>query len=146
MARPFHYSVDRRIVNSIIKFLLRYDLAPEIYYLLTVAGRKTGEPHSIPIVVIEDADQKWLVAPYGIVDWVKNVRAAGRVRLSRGSKSQEFSVHELTAEDGAPVLAEYLRQYPLTKYYFNAKQKSSLNEFIQDARSRPVFELISLDR
>lgn len=144
MARTFRYSIDRRIANWIIKYLLRFDLAPKIYHLLTVPGRKTGAPHSIPIVLIEGADHKWLVAPYGVVDWVKNTRAAGGVTLSRGQKSEEFEIQELTPEEAAPILQEYLTKYPLTKGYFNADLKSPLDAFIQDAKSRPVFELISL--
>ena len=79
MMRPFQYSFDRRIVNRIITWQLKLGIAPSIYYLLTVAGRKTGNPHSVPVVLVEEKENRWLVAPYGEVDWVKNARVSGMV-------------------------------------------------------------------
>ena len=141
MPRTFHFSLDRRITNWVIEILLKYDLAPEIYYLLTVQGRKTGGPHSIPIVLVEEGDKHWLVAPYGAVDWVKNARAAGQIHLSRRKLDEGFSILELSPQAAAPVLKKYLQQYPISGPYFGANLKSPLSAFIEDAQTRPVFEL-----
>ena len=141
MAREFRYSIDRRLTNWVIKILLKYDLAPEMYYLLTVQGRKSGRPHSVPIVLVQEGDKRWLVAPYGVVDWVKNARAAGQIHLSRRKLDQQFTILELSPEAAAPLLKKYLQQYPITGPYFGANLDSPLSEFIADARTRPVFEL-----
>ena len=141
MPRTFHFSLDRRITNWVIKILLKFDLAPEIYYLLTVQGRKSGRPHSVPIVLVEEGGKRWLVAPYGVVDWVKNARAAGQIRLSRRKLDEQFTVLELSPEAAAPILKKYLQQYPITGPYFGANLESPLSEFIEDAQTRPVFEL-----
>lgn len=145
MAQEFKYGAFRRIVNKILVFLLRYDLAPKIYYLLTTTGRKSGLPHSIPVVIVEEDNKKWLVAPYGVVDWVKNARAVTKVALSRGRDSVEYEVHEVSPEEGAPILKRYLEMFPITKSYFDSRMEDSLREFINDARSRPVFELRSVE-
>jgi hypothetical protein len=50
MAQEFHFGAFRRIVNWILVLLLRHDLAQDNYSLLTVRGRKTGLPYSIPIL------------------------------------------------------------------------------------------------
>jgi deazaflavin-dependent oxidoreductase (nitroreductase family) len=144
MARPFQYSMDRRIVNRIIIWLLKYGLALGNYYLLTVKGRTTGNPHSVPVVLLEEGDKRWLVAPYGEVDWVKNARASGMVKLSRQKRSEDMAFLELSPEEAAPILKKYLEEYPLTKPYFDAQLDSALDEFVEDARSRPVFELIKV--
>jgi deazaflavin-dependent oxidoreductase (nitroreductase family) len=141
MPRAFHFSLDRRITNWVIEILLKYDLAPEIYYLLTVQGRKTGRPHSIPIVLVEEGDKRWLVAPYGAVDWVKNARAAGQIHLSRRKLDEHFTILELSPQAAAPVLKTYLHQFPITGPYFGADLDSPLSAFIEDALTRPVFEL-----
>jgi hypothetical protein len=54
--------------------------------------------------VIEHANQRWLVAPYGAVNWVRNARAVGQVTLTRGRRSETVRIVELGPEDSAPVL------------------------------------------
>jgi hypothetical protein len=92
-------------------------------------------------VIVEEDNKKWLVAPYGVVDWVKNARAAARVALSRGRDSVEYAIHEVSPEEGAPILKMYLEMFPITKSYFNARMEDPQREFLKDAISRPVFEL-----
>ena len=141
MPRTFHFSLDRRITNWVIKILLKFDLAPEIYYLFTVEGRKSGRPHSVPIVLVEEGGKRWLVAPYGAVDWVKNARAAGKIHLSQRKLDQGFAILELSPQAAAPVLKKYLHLFPITGPYFGANLESPLSVFIEDAQTRPVFEL-----
>jgi deazaflavin-dependent oxidoreductase (nitroreductase family) len=125
--------------------MLKFGLVPDNYYLLTVRGRKTGYPHSIPVSLVQEGDKRWLVAPYGEVDWVKNARAAGTVRLSRRKLQEDLAIHELPVKEAAPVLKKYLEAYPITKPYFDAEVDSPLDEFEEEARSRPVFELIKIE-
>ena len=142
MAKKFHYSLDRRIINQIIIWLLKLGLAPSIYYLLTVRGRKSGQLYSVPIVVIEEDNHRWLVAPYGEVDWVRNARASGSVTLTRKQISENLTIRELNIEEAAPILKKYLEAYPLTKPYFNAAVDEAPENFLEDAKTRPVFELV----
>ena len=143
MARPFRYTLDRRIINQFIKWLLKLGLKPDSYFLLTVSGRKSGKPHTVPVVSIEDKAKRWLVAPYGVVDWVKNARATGGVTLTRGKHSQNFAFRELPSHEAAPILKIYIQQFPITEPYFDSRPNSSLIEFELDAQSRPVFELFA---
>jgi deazaflavin-dependent oxidoreductase (nitroreductase family) len=145
MARPFQYSMDRRIINRIIIWLLKIGLAPRIYYLLTVTGRITGNPHAVPVVLVAEGNKRWLVAPYGEVDWVKNARATGMVKLSRRERNENLAIRELPPEHAAPILKKYLEENRLTKPYFDARVDSSLDAFVEEARSRPVFELIKIE-
>jgi hypothetical protein len=141
MARAFRFTFDRRIVNAILKGLLKLGLEPDSYFLLTVPGRKSGKPHAVPVVLIQEEGQRWLVAPYGAVDWVKNARAAGYDTLTRGNLNQEFVIIELSPQEAAPILKVYLHQFPITQPYFDARPDSPLDEFILEAESRPVFKL-----
>jgi hypothetical protein len=47
----------------------------------------------------------------------------------------------LAIEEAAAVLKKYLKAYPITKPYFDAQVDASLDEFVEEAKSRPVFEL-----
>ena len=117
-------------------------LAPSPYYLLTVRGRRTGRPFSTPVVLITEGGERWLVAPYGDVGWVRNARAAGQVMLSRGRRSETVRIVELAAAEAAPVLKRYVTRVPITRPYFDAKPSSPLDSFIAEASRHPVFRLV----
>src|SRR5947208_4160563 len=63
-------------------------------YLLTVRGRKSGLPRTTPIAVLEQDGQRYLMTPYGVVDWVRNLRAAGQATLTRGRRTEEIRALE----------------------------------------------------
>ncbi len=141
MARPFRFSTDRKIINRIIMGMLKIGFAPRNYYLLTVPGRKTGKLYTVPVVLVENGNKRWLVAPYGEVDWVKNARASGKVKVFRGKHSKDLSIREITPKEAAPVLKRYLKENPIMKQYFDAQADSAVEEFVDEARTRPIFEL-----
>ena len=59
--------------------------------------------------------QRWLVAPYRVTDWVRTARAAGQVSLQRGRHREIVRLAELPAADRLPVLRQYLREVPITR-------------------------------
>jgi deazaflavin-dependent oxidoreductase (nitroreductase family) len=99
VGRPYRLGFWRRLVNLIVRSLLRFGLSPPRTYLLTVPGRRTGKPHSTPVTLVEEKGERWLVAPYGEVGWVKNARAAGKVTLARGSRSGTVRIIELAPSE-----------------------------------------------
>jgi hypothetical protein len=88
---------------------------------------------------VEEGGRRWLVAPYGEVAWVRNLRAAGGATLSRGRRSEEISAHEIGIEDAAPVLRMYVARVPITRPYFDAGPGSDLSAFREEAPRHPVF-------
>jgi deazaflavin-dependent oxidoreductase (nitroreductase family) len=106
-----------------------------------VRGRKSGQPYSTPVTLVEENGQRWLVAPYGEVGWVRNARAAGIITLSRGRKYESVSIVELPPEDAAPVLKEYLAQAPVVRPFFDVTPKSELADFVAEAPRHPVFRI-----
>jgi deazaflavin-dependent oxidoreductase (nitroreductase family) len=118
-------------------------------HILTVPGRKTGRRYSTPVNLVFDDDTRWLVAPYGEREWVKNARAAGEVELSRAGKTTRHGVEEVGGEEATRVLREYLRTTPIVKPYFDAKPDAPLEAFAAEAARHPVFRLVderSVDR
>jgi deazaflavin-dependent oxidoreductase (nitroreductase family) len=113
-------------------------------YLLTVRGRKTGRPRTLPVTVAEHDGKRWLVAPYGPVSWVHNARAAGEVTLSRRSTKRAYAVREATAQEAGPVLKRYVKVASATRPYFAATKDSPVEDFVAEADRHPVFELIPL--
>ena len=145
MARKFEVDTTRKVVNRVLTWLLRIGRAPDFYYLLTTTGRLSGLPHSVPVVLVKEADQRWLVAPYGVVDWVRNARTAGEVTLSQGASTVRFAIEELPSEQSISILKTYVNQFPITAPYFEVKPDAPATDFLNDAQSKPVFKLINLE-
>ena len=141
MASTYRLTSARRISNALMRALLRIGIAPRETYLLTARGRRTGTPHSTPVTLVENLDGRWLVAPYGAVGWVRNVRAAGQVTLSRGRRTDELGVDEVGAQEAAPVLRAYLGKVRVVRPYFDAAPDSPLEAFTAEASRHPVFRL-----
>lgn len=142
----FRMRPGRRVGNALITPLIRAGLVPHTY-LLTTRGRRTGRPHTNPVTLVEHGEQRWLVAPYGAVDWVHNARAAGRVSLRRGRRRLERSIREVDdAHAAAPILKEYLSITGPPRRYFAAKPDDPVERFEAEAPTHPVFELRPLDR
>ena len=138
MAWAYRLGLWRRLVNQIIRGLLRLGVSPPHTYLLTVRGRKTGQPYS---TLVEKDGERWLVAPYGEVSWVRNARATKQVTLTRGHRSETVSILELSAEDAAPVLKKYLAQVPVVRPFFDVTPRSNLRDFVAEASRHPVFRI-----
>lgn len=142
MAKRYRLTGMLKSVNVMMRGLLRVGLAPKTTHLLTVAGRRSGEPRSTPVSLVEDAGQRWLVAPYGEVGWVLNARAAGQVALSRGRRSETLRIAELDAVEAGPVLKRYVAEQPITRPYFDAGPDDPPEAFVAEAGRHPVFKLL----
>jgi deazaflavin-dependent oxidoreductase (nitroreductase family) len=140
VAREYRLNASRRLVNAVVRPLARLGLAGRHTYVLTVRGRKTGRAYSTPVTLIEDGE-RWLVAPYGDVGWVRNARAAGEVELSRAGRSETLRVEEVSGEEAAPVLQQYLKRVPVVRPFFDVAPDSQLEEFAAEASRHAVFRL-----
>jgi deazaflavin-dependent oxidoreductase (nitroreductase family) len=142
MARTYRTSPGTRMINSGFQAMIRLGLGKEYRYILTVRGRRTGKPYSTPVDIMQRDGQRWLVAAYGVTNWVRNARAAGQVTLSRGRRSETLPVAELGPEDSISVLRQYLREVPVTQPYFDATPDSPDQQIAAEAPRHPVFVLL----
>jgi deazaflavin-dependent oxidoreductase (nitroreductase family) len=147
MARTYRPTPFGRLRDRLMSFMLSKGVGPPGLYLLTVPGRKTGIPRTVPVAPLEDREGHWLVAPFGPGGWVRNARAAGRVTLSRGRDAETFATTELGPAEAAPVLKRYLSSHPRTVgAYFDVGKDGALEEFAAEAPRHPVFRLDVADR
>jgi deazaflavin-dependent oxidoreductase (nitroreductase family) len=109
---------------------------------LTVPGRRTGKPWSTPVSIVRKGGERWVVAPYGDRNWVKNAREAGWVELRRGRRNERLVVRELAPDAAVPVLREYLRLGRVTGTFFDVTLASPYEEWLAEAPRHPVFELV----
>lgn len=98
--REYRMSGADRVGNAIFGVLARADIGPA--HLLTTRGRKTGRSRTIPVIPVQQDEQRWLVAPYGAVAWVLNARGAGRVTLRRGRDRHDYTIREVSPQSPGP--------------------------------------------
>jgi deazaflavin-dependent oxidoreductase (nitroreductase family) len=139
--RRYRLGRTRRTLNVLVKGLARLGLAPPHVYMLAVRGRRSGRVYATPVRLIEAGGRRWLVAPYGERDWVKNARAAGEIELRRGRRRERLRVRELPPADRAFILRQYARAVRVTRPFFAAGPADDLAAFAAEADRHPVFEL-----
>jgi len=125
---------------------VRLGLTGRRTHLLIVPGRKTGKLWSTPVSIVDDGGERWLVAPYGDRNWVKNARAAGWVELRRGRRRERLAVEELSPEQAVPVLRRYFELGRMTRPFFDVGLESSDEEWLAEALRHPVFLLAAKSR
>jgi len=145
MSKTYHVNVATRIRDAVFMTILRAGINMGTTSLLTVRGRKSGQPHTVPVIPVEQDGHRFLVAPYGVVQWVRNLRAAGTATLTRGRHAEEISVTELPAQQAAPVLKKYLSQAATVQPYFDATRDAPLEAFERDAPRHPVFRITTME-
>jgi deazaflavin-dependent oxidoreductase (nitroreductase family) len=154
MAKPYRVNAFVRIDNTMISSLLRLGIKMWSFSLLTVRGRKSGKSIVTPLAIFVQEQKCYLIATYGVVNWVRNLRAAGGVAiLTRGRHSKKIHAIELSPEDAAPIFREALRSGPpgvptvifrvyrslLVLPYLGVTERSSLEECEREVLAHPVF-------
>ncbi len=146
MRQPFHMTSGLRVASAIITTLLRLGLPIGPAVLLSVRGRTSGKIYTIPVELVENSGMSFLVAAFGEVNWVRNLRAAGQAHLTRRRRTEAIGVVELGAKEAAPILKQFLREsqrVSFIKPYFHVTPHSSLADFEQEALHHPVFRVVS---
>jgi deazaflavin-dependent oxidoreductase (nitroreductase family) len=145
MAKTYQAPRFVRLANVMTKNLLRAGVKLRGYgnpmYLLTVRGRKSGQPRTIPVVIVEQDGNRYLFSPFGIVDWVRNLRAAGEAILTRGRRAEHVRASELPTDEAGLVLRGFITsgKNPPIIGYFGVTTDSSLEDFVRATAIHPVF-------
>jgi deazaflavin-dependent oxidoreductase (nitroreductase family) len=111
--------------------------------VLEVPGRKSGEPRRTPVNLLSFEGQRYLVAPRGETQWVRNLRASGGGRLLLGRRGEEFTATEVDDEQKVPILRAYLKRWKSeVGVFFDGVGPDSPEEDMRAAAAKhPVFRL-----
>ncbi|WP_019929086.1 nitroreductase/quinone reductase family protein [Nocardia sp. BMG111209] len=120
----------RRMVNSVNKVIVglqRTGIAFGQMQLLTVPGRRSGQPRTFAIAVNELDGEKYIFQAFPKAAWVANVRATNTVTLSRGRKSAPARLVEIPVEDRGPLLRTLVATSParVAEIFVNSGQAAA---------------------
>ena len=135
------------VFNPLARRLLRVGVPLGPNALLTVKGRKSGQPRTTPVALVEVHGRRWLVGAFGDVNWVRNLRAAGEGELAVGRRTDPVKAVELTTDETtaffAGVLGPYVHSLRFGAWLLGSVlgAKDVLEDPAGAARRHPVFEL-----
>lgn len=135
-------SAVERAFNRLFGFLVGLGFGLKHNYLLQVRGRKSGRLYSTPINLLQNGDKRFLVAPRGRTQWVRNAETAGEITLKRGAFQQIYRLRPVADTEKPALLKAYLDSFKTTvQRYFPVPAGSAVEHFASIAPNYPVFEL-----
>jgi deazaflavin-dependent oxidoreductase (nitroreductase family) len=134
-----------RFFNPILKFLLGAGIPLGPNKLVTIRGRTSGLPRTTPLAVVEVGGRRWIWAPWGEVQWVRNLRAAGRATIALRGHTEEVNAAELDPMERVgyfrDVLGPLARSIPMGVLFARIVDGVDLDDPVEAAKGRCVFEL-----
>jgi deazaflavin-dependent oxidoreductase (nitroreductase family) len=133
------------VFSPVLKALLHAGVPLGPNALVTIVGRTSGEPRTVPLAIIDVSGRRWVWAPWGGSHWVRNLRAAGRATIElRGQTEDVISTELDTAERVAffrDVLGPFARSLRGGVTFVRVIDQTDLDDPVGAAEGRAVFEL-----
>jgi hypothetical protein len=132
----------RRVFNPLVGWLSRRGLSVAGSRVLEVQGRKSGEWRRTPVNPLTIGSERYLVAPRGTTQWVRNMRVSGGGRLV-GRGVEEFRASEVPEDERPPILRAYLEKWKweVGAFFGGVGPDSSDEELRRIAPDHPVFRI-----
>jgi deazaflavin-dependent oxidoreductase (nitroreductase family) len=134
---------NRHVFNPIVALLARAGVSVWGSRELRVRGRKTGEWRTTPVNLLTYEGNRYLVAPRGVTQWVRNVRAVGEGELRVGRRTEAFGATELPDEEKPPVLRAYLKRWKVEVgvFFGGVGADSSEEDLRRISPDHPIFRI-----
>jgi len=136
-------TVTRRVLNPFVARLTKLGISVAGSRVLRVRGRTSGQWRETPVNLLTHEGEHYLVAPRGITNWVRNLRADDQGQLQLGRRTQDFQGTEVTGTDRLVLLQAYLRRWKweVGAFFGGVGPDSSATELAAIADSHPVFRV-----
>lgn len=135
------------VFNTVMAWLTRRGVSVRGSRVLAVRGRTSGEWRTTPVNPLTYEDELYLVAPRGVTQWVRNLRAAGGGELRLGKRAEAFTYVELPDDDKPDLLRAYLRNWKMEvgAFFDGVGPDASDDELRRIAPGYPVFRVVLTD-
>ncbi|NBM16312.1 nitroreductase family deazaflavin-dependent oxidoreductase [Streptomyces sp. GC420] len=132
--------------NGFVSALTKLGLSVWGSRVLAVRGRKSGEWRTTPVNLLTHKGQRYLVAPRGHTQWVRNIRVSGGGELRLGSRAEVFRTEELADADKPEVLRAYLKRwkFEVGVFFDGVGPDASDDQLLAIAPGYPVFRVLSV--
>jgi deazaflavin-dependent oxidoreductase (nitroreductase family) len=136
----------RNVFNRAVRRLTRWGVPVAGSRELRVRGRTSGEWRSTPVNLLTLEGRRYLVAPRGTTQWVRNIRVTPVAELRAGRRVESFRAEELPDGEKIPVLREYVRRWAWeVGTFFEGIDKNSTDaDLARIASGFPVFRVVDV--
>ena len=133
----------RNVFNRVGWWLTRLGVSVYGSRILAVRGRTSGEWRTTPVNLLVVEGVRYLVAPRGHTQWVRNLRAAGEGELRLGRRAERFRSTEVGDDDKPPILRAYLRKWKVEVgvFFGGVGPDAPDSEMRRIAPDHPVFRI-----
>jgi len=133
----------KHVFNPIVAGLTRAGISVAGSRVLEVRGRKTGEPRRTPVNLLRLNGIRYLVAPRGHTQWVRNARVDPNARLLAGWRGERIALAEIPDEQKVPILRAYLKKWKweVGQFFAGVGPDSGEEELARIAPDHPVFRV-----
>lgn len=133
----------RNVFNRIVAGLTRAGISVWGSRVLEVPGRTSGQPRRTPVNLLELDGVRYLVAPRGHTQWVRNMRVSGGGTLLLGRRREPFLAQEVDDAAKPPILCAYLERWKAEVgiFFDGVGPDSSDADLLRVAPDHPVFRL-----
>ncbi len=133
----------KHVFNPVVAGLTRIGLSVYGSRILAVRGRKSGEWRTTPVNLLVLEGTRYLVAPRGHTQWVRNIRVAGGGELRLGRQAEPFTATELPDAEKPPILRAYLKRWKLEigMFFGGVGPDSPEEDLRRIAPDHPVFRI-----
>jgi len=140
MAKQYHVTSKVRAMNSVVLFMSKRGKGPASQ--LATTGRTSGERRVVVVTPVHMDETTYVVAPFGVVGWVLNIRTNPRVTLSRGGATSRFTATEVDKEEAGKVLARYYADNAkFVSDFMDVPGEHTITDFTAVVDQYPVFKL-----
>jgi deazaflavin-dependent oxidoreductase (nitroreductase family) len=132
-----------RVFNALVKHVTAAGISLYGSRILAVRGRVSGEWRTNPVNPLKFEGQRYLVAPRGHTQWVRNLRAAGGGELRLGWRTERFTATELPDADKPPILRAYLKRwkFEVGMFFDGVGPDAPDSKLLEIAPGYPVFRI-----
>jgi deazaflavin-dependent oxidoreductase (nitroreductase family) len=137
-----------RSANYLVGWLARRGVSLRGSRILAVRGRTSGIWRTTPVNPLSFDGNRYLVAPRGHTQWVRNLRAAGGGELRIGRRTERFTATELADADKPPLLRAYLKQwkFEIGVFFAGVGPDATDEQLLAIAPGYPVFLIKSVQQ
>jgi len=133
----------KNVFNRLVAGATKLGISMAGSRVLEVKGRKTGEWRRTPVNLLEFEGGRYLVAPRGNTQWVRNMRVSGGGRLVLGRRVEEFTAKEVPVDGRVPLLRAYLEKWKweVGAFFDGVGPDASAGELLRISPDHPAFRI-----
>ncbi|MEK7247515.1 MAG: nitroreductase/quinone reductase family protein [Chloroflexota bacterium] len=128
-------------MNSFLGWLGGRGMGPKKMVQLTIKGRKSGQPRTVAVNIVEYDGKRYLVAPRGNTEWSRNAIASGGEAVIKRGKPEDVRLVDIPVADRVPIIQKYVEETAIVRAEFGVEPDSSDEEYQKIAEKHPTFRI-----